>query len=237
MFKTLLGDSSFWIAFASALLLSLVAMGATAYAWRNKFSETVKLVELHTEAMRSSINGGITVAALTLPLAISLVAYLLIQLRQTQHSIAILLASIAIVSIAIAVGVWNLYSMATVTSTGGAMTITKESLTYFPAQFVFQIGLLLSGLALLGVFCFFFLNPVQNGGTELQNGDSVQILRSPLRVGQSADDVLAAWGRPADRKDTASEETLHYKSPISTFTIVIKAGSVVSVTEQAKEKQ
>jgi hypothetical protein len=55
--------------------------------------------------------------------------------------------------------------------------------------------LLLSGLVLLGMFCFLFLNPVQTTGSTFQGNSDLSILRSPLRVGQSMEDVVGNWGR------------------------------------------
>jgi hypothetical protein len=235
MLKPILTDGVFWLATGTAAIVSLLVTLGIGLTWKRKLTDPSKKIDLQSEALRSSINGGITVAALILPLAITLVAYLQVQLQQTQHSVAVLLASVGIISLAVGVGVFNLYSMATVTNAQGMIEIKGTTLTYFPAQFVLQIMLLLSGLVLLGVFCFFFLNPVQTNAPTSQGGNDLPIFRSPLRVGQSIEEVVGTWGRPSARKDTTSENILTYSTPISTLTIVVRGGKIASITEQQKE--
>jgi hypothetical protein len=227
---------TFWVPIVIALLFSIGAVIIIGKVWVRKVPGETK-VTLNSEALRSSINSGITVGGLVLPLAISLIAYLEVQLQQSQHDLAVLFASVVIIFLAVCAGVFNVYSIATLTQLNGGIEISATKSTYVPAQFVLQIVLLLAGLLMLAVFCFFFLNPSQVGAPASQAGYDLPILRSSLRVGQSMEEVEASWGRPSTRKDTPTESTLTYNTPTSVFTIAVRGGKVAVITERQKEGQ
>jgi hypothetical protein len=233
MLSPLLADWSFWLSFAIPLVISIFFTVLVARYWVKKVPGTTT-VTLSSDALRSSIDSGITVGSLVLPLAISLTVYLAIGLQQSPHDLFALLASIAIICLAVCVGIYNRYAIATVTNAAGAVIISSTSSTYVPAQFVFQLLLLLLGLMLLLWFCFFSLNPKQASTPLTQSAYSIPILRDSVRIGQSLDEVVAAWGRPGTRKDTSAETTLLYDTPTSVFTISLRSGKVTAVSERQK---
>ena len=233
MLTAILSEPAFWTSFAIAIVISVAFTILEARAWSRKVAAAT--VTLSADALRSPIDSGITVSGLVLPLAISLIAYLSTQVGQGPHDLAVLFSSVAVIGLAVCVGVFNIYSMATVTKSDGTLEIKNDSLTYLPAQFVLQVLLLAWGLILLTVFCFFFLNVGGSQKAAAHPAQGIAVLRDPIKIGQSRDDVVASWGNPSAKSETPGAATWTYNTPVSTITLSLKEDKVTAIVERQKE--
>jgi len=140
----------------------------------------------------------------------------------------------------ICLGVWLSYSLATISVTDDTFSITSTKNWKTAAYFSVQLILFLSGVFLILWFIFFRLdlsfserisNYVIPADCEMR-----AILRKPLLIGLSKNEMISRWGEPDKTKQSGTESTIHYIYPSlhSSYTVTVEDGIIVSILEEYK---
>ena len=95
-------------------------------------------VILESSSLSSPINMGITVSGVLVTLQISGISFYKSILTGTSSTYYLAFASIA--SLTLAMGLWNSFSLATLTESNGQIPVSLSNNTYLPAQLVFQFS-------------------------------------------------------------------------------------------------
>lgn len=130
-----------------SLLISIFIGRSWIKATRNNIT-----IELNAQSLRDPINTGITVSGFLLPLIVGIMTFSFSNNSNPIEKDFYVFSSIVLIIFSIFLGLWNNYSLATLTDSDGKFKITSSDNTTFPAFFVFQLSLLLFAIIYFGLF-------------------------------------------------------------------------------------
>jgi len=182
---------------------------------------------LKADYLKTPTGNALTVLGLTVPILVALISYL-----YTNDPVAdygSLLSTTTLYFFVLLVAIWQTFAI---------MKKAKESDTIeldYPADRRFITGLgLMYGMLILGLFYFasFFLfevaTPKPREAVSLPSMAAQPILRAPLHVNISRDDVIRAWGLPA----RSAANNVEYDTPTAVVKMTFdKTGILQTITE------
>lgn len=227
-------DWLFWCFATPPAILSLLAVWLTARAWDNGFAQGEKVISIAADAFRNPINSGITVAGLVLPIVAALIAFLAKGGKLEEPIYPILAAGLCTLWFSIVVGLYNNYSLATVTKQDGHIEITPDKNTYVPAVFVAQLVLLVGALLIVVLAVVFCPKPQNAKRPPVKAVHQYPILRPAIRVGAPEDVVYATWGTPQSKRVTNNTTEICYETENSHIVVRIANNLVVFIEEKTK---
>ena len=195
---------------------------------------------LNAEALRNPINIGITVAGFLLPIIVGIITFASVKTGTVVNKDIYLFSSIILIILSIFFGLWNNYSLATLTDAGGKFKITKAENTTFPAFFVFQLSILFFGIILLGIFGFSNMDRKVSIITEdiksnSSNDYSISILKSQIQISTHKNLLLDLWGEPNEIRTSDTVKTFIYWSTNCDFTYTIKHDTIININQKTKK--
>lgn len=219
------------IAISFAIIFSIL----TGKAWKIRTNQGD--VNLNSEALRNPINTGITVAGFLLPIIVGLISYLFLQDNVRIVKEYFLYSSVLLIMISIFFGLWNNYSLATLTKANGEFPITKTENTTFPAFFLFQLTLLFFGILYLGLFSINNISSTKQKSeisiTQIYSEyNLVPIYKPHIKINTNKDSLLVYWGKPNKVLKNDSIVELYYISEKSSYTFSIKNDTIININQK-----
>lgn len=151
-----------------------------------------KKTYLNSESFRDSTKLGITITSLAFPFMISFSNY---------FSKTSFWGIIIAFSISTFLGLWNNFSLATLTDQDGKIKIAKDHNNLMPVILVFQFFLMILGI----IFAISYAEkPIETSRKENKN----IIINSNFGIGNSKKELIRYWGVP--EKETKIDDTLLY---------------------------
>lgn len=226
------------ICILTALIISVSLSTLIGISWIKRTRNSN--INLNAEALRNPINTGITVAGFLLPIIVGLISFLYLKTDLKIQREDYLYSSIVLIIISIFWGLWNNYSLATLTKIDGSFPITKKENTIFPAIFVFQLALLFWGLLYLGLFSFNNIKPddtekVSSVTLNTKPIEQIAILKPHIIINTHKDSLLNCWGKPSKISLKDSLQIFWYKSTYSDFSYTIKNDTIININENPKK--
>ena len=173
--------------FIVTILISLVL----SKSWLNVSKKSY----LNSESFRDSTKLGITITSLAFPFMISFSDY---------FSKTSFWGIIIAFSISTFLGLWNNFSLATLTDQEGKIKIAKEHNNLMPVFLVFQFFLMILGV----VFAISYSKkPIESSRKE----DKTSIIFNNFGIGNSKKELIKYWGVP--EKEIKIGDTLVYFYP------------------------
>lgn len=146
---------TYWVPLALGLFAFLAPI-FVGISWQRKLKrKNGGKVILESSSLSSPINMGITVSGVLVTLQISGISFLNFGLTGTSSTYYLAFASIASLTLAMLIGLWNSFSLATLTESNGQIPVSLSNNTYLPAQLVFQFSALSFGVILFFLFAIF----------------------------------------------------------------------------------
>ena len=197
-----------------------------------------KDIILSAEALRNPINTGITVSGFLVPIMVGIMTFSFTSNNYIVNKDFYIFSSIILIILSILFGLWNNYSLATLTNDEGKFNITKDDNTFFPALFVFQLSLLFFGITLLGLFGYNNMDkqtPKRTTKTNCNSNETVLIKKKHIPINTHKDLLLELWGKPSEISGVDSLQEFLYKSNESIFTYKIVNDTVTSINQKIKK--
>ena len=223
-----------FISLAISLIISILIGRSWIKSTRNN-----KTIELNTESFRNPINTGITVSGFLLPMIVGIMTFSFSNNSNPIEKDFYVFSSIVLIIISIFFGLWNTYSLATLTDSDGKFKITSSENTTFPAIFVFQLSILLFAIIYFGLFGYNNISKPKvkeeiPQSKALNLGD-ILINKTFIPVQNHKDLVLESWGIPNEIKNSDSIEYYLYSSTQYDFTFEIKNDTIININQKLKK--
>jgi hypothetical protein len=223
-------EPAFWFSIFIPLAATIALALLVARNWgRSKEEHTYK-----ADSFRGAINASLSVASLAIPLLCGALSYFYLNYSIEKGTISSLIAGLLFFVLTVLAGLWNISSLATVVRNDDTIIINQEINTYFPAQFVGQLLLLISGLVVTIVF-FLGLGPKTRLPSVPASPANVYfIARTTIQVGMSETELYSLWGLPDNVRPSkqASEILCYYRTNRSNLTVAVRRGTIWSILEQ-----
>jgi hypothetical protein len=163
------------------------------------------------------INFSIQVLGIVVPILSIFTSYLVT--KNSDLQIDFLLAAIALYFLVIIVATWQAFSIARarVEDNTGKLLLNWEKDSAQISANAILYELIAAGFICLVLFFLLELNPKELAKTSVNAPESVSIMRQPLDIGMSNDDVIDLWGNPSEYQNKSN--TWVYFGPNTTIFI------------------
>ena len=222
------------LSIATSLVFSILIGCSWIKATKNK-----KSIELNAEALRNPINTGITVSGFLLPLIVGIMTFSFSNNNNPIEKDFYVFSSIVLIIVSIFFGLWNNYSLATLTDSEGKFKITSTENTTFPAIFVFQLSLLLFAIIYFGLFGYNNISKPKvkedfSNSKVLNHGD-ILISKSFIPVYSHKNLLIESWGIPNEIKNRDSTIYFVYTSTLYDIAFEIKNDTIININQKLKK--
>jgi hypothetical protein len=198
---------SFWLPVGAVLLVVFMVA-----AWLVRLWSRGNAVTLNWNAFSAPLNTAITVAGIVLPLNASFIAYSTASLGKDYADVNKLFVSAAMFLLAVVVGLWTAFGLATaVSGKDGTFEVTASKNTHYPAFLVAQLLLLLAGFVWLLLHASDGLPIDRSAPSKDQLArQGVFVVRSYPSTGMSPEQVRAMLGAPGSEAQPKSGVLIYY---------------------------
>jgi hypothetical protein len=234
----LLTGTDFWLWFMIPVVMAVAISLWLSRIWR-RYLAGIAPIPYKTETFRNPINLSITVIAFIVPLVLAFLAYILKESQtQSQDMAGPLFASLLVLLLALLIGLFLVYSYATVSPKDDSFEISQDKNYLLPAVFAAQLSLLFFGIAMItGILLFRLEVPYATDQFKTSSKASA-VAGLPFQLGTSEQQVRALWGCP-DRIAEKANGSLRYTyaSAGSAFILTFRKGKLISQENRLNLKQ
>jgi hypothetical protein len=192
-----------------------------------------KTSTLSAEAIRNATNAGITMSTFGITLMIGLIAYLTLTANVPPSKLTYLNVGLLFLFVAAAAGLWNISSLATITTSNGTFPVSNKENVFLIVTLVIQFVSLFSVFFLLGRFDFSLAKP--SSATSNSSGLNAVYLQKPrIGVETSKSQLLLVWGSPIREVQASGTDSLWYESTSAVITVCLQNDKIKEIKETAK---
>jgi hypothetical protein len=221
--------SGFLCWFGVPILITILVFVLLCWAWNKKTQK------LRADTIMNPINTAITVASFIVPLQVAAIAYIVVTLEIVEGTtLTIIASSTLLFAVSVFVGLWNNFSLVTISDDSGTVEIKPGRSSYFPAQIVSQFT-----LVVLGLFLLLFIDTTEflQKSPEVPKADDRKVIllsRPEVTHDTAVLELLSLWGKPDVKIEKDSATIFIYHADKSRYEIKTKRNRILEINHIIK---